>query len=158
MRHWYCITGQVAKSEHVCDLSLISDLSQKFKHDLWRVKSETAPHPRSLYSSYWYINLCCSMKSTCKRLFHKCILILHWVVKQIITIMTSVILKQKDEKKIEKGKKQSGKHIHVLCHPIIKSFAHRKGWTIWTKNLRNNTVIQTNCTARFHNMVQYYLI
>ena len=24
----------------VSDLSLISDLSQKFKHDLWRVKSE----------------------------------------------------------------------------------------------------------------------
>ena len=24
----------------VSDLSLISDLSQKFKHDLWRIKSE----------------------------------------------------------------------------------------------------------------------
>ena len=31
-----CLLGWGA----VSDLSLISDLSQKFKHDLWRVKSE----------------------------------------------------------------------------------------------------------------------
>ena len=54
----------------VSDLSLISDLSQKLKHGLWKVKSqvksETAPHPWSNF--YLNLNIDTICKEICKKL------------------------------------------------------------------------------------------